>query len=107
MSWKKIVVPFTNEINPSLVEIGKRAWECYTKDNRPEGFAMFHATEGPGRGDEDDHFIVYFSPVAADLCSQAVAKDYTIEPCEAPHNNEPNIAFVFGDPKVMSELRGV
>jgi hypothetical protein len=65
---------------------------------------MFHATEGPGRGDDEDHFIVYFSPVAAESCSEAVS-DYALEPCEAPHRNEPNIAFVFGDPRVMNALR--
>lgn len=104
MSWKKIVLPFTVDINPDVVEIGKRAWECYRNEKQPEGFAMFHATDGPGRGDDDDRWIVYFSPVAAAACSEAVA-DYAMEPCEAPYNNEPNIAFVFGDPKVMGALR--
>lgn len=105
MSWQRIVVPFTTEISPDLVEIGKRAWEVYRNEKQPEGFAMFHATEGPGRGDDEDHFIVYFSPVAASACSKAVVDDYTMEPCEVPYYNEPNIAFVFGDPKVMNELR--
>lgn len=105
MSWQRIVIPFTTDINPDVVEIGKRAWEVYRNESQPEGFAMFHATEGPGRGDEDDHWIVYFSPIAATACNDAVVDDYTMEPCEAPHHNEPNIAFVFGDPKVMNELR--
>ncbi len=105
MSWQRIVIPFTTTINPDVVEIGKRAWEVYQNEKQPEGFAMFHATEGPGRGDEDDHWIVYFSPVAATTCNDVVAEDYTMEPCEVPHHNEPNIAFVFGDPRVMSELR--
>lgn len=104
MSWQRIVLPFTTEINPDIVELGKRAWEVYRNEKQPEGFAMFHATEGPGRGDQDDRWIVYFSPVAAVACSEAVS-DYTLEPCEVPHHNEPNIAFVFGDPKVMGALR--
>jgi hypothetical protein len=104
MEWQRIVIPFTTELNPDMVEIGKRAWEVYRQENEPEGFAMFHATEGPGRGDHEDHFIVYFSPVAATVCSEAVS-DYTFEPCEVPYHNEPNIAFVFGDPKVMGTLR--
>jgi len=104
MSWQRIVLPFTTEINPDMVEIGKRAMECYRQEKQPEGFAMFHATSGPGRGDHEDRFIVYFSPVAAIACSSAVS-DYTLEPCEVPHHNEPNIAFVFGDPKVMGALR--
>lgn len=104
MSWQRIVLPFTTEISPDIVEIGRRAWECYRQGNQPEGFAMFHATEGPGRGDDEDRWIVYFSPVAADVCREAVS-DYTLEPCEVPHHNEPNIAYVFGDPKVMSALR--
>lgn len=103
MSWQRIVIPFTTEINPDMVEIGKQAWECYLKE-KPEGFAMFHATEGPGRGDHEDHFIVYFSPVAANVCSEAIS-DYTFEPCEVPHHDEPNISFVFGDPKVMGALQ--
>ena len=103
MSWQRIVLPFTVDINPDMVEIGKRAWECY-QAQKPEGFAMFHATEGPGEGDDRDHFIVYFSPVAAQACGAAVS-DYTMEPCEVPHHNEPNIAFVLGDPRVMNELR--
>jgi hypothetical protein len=105
MSWKRIVVPFTTDVNPDMVEIGKRAWECYRKDKQPEGFAMFHATEGPGNGDDEDHFVVYFSPVAAESCSEAVSDDYSLEPCQVPHHNEPNIAFVFGDPRVMNALR--
>ena len=104
MSWQRIVLPFTTETSPDMVEIGKRAWECYYQEKEPAGFAMFHATEGPGRGDHEDYFIVYFSPVAATACSAAVS-DYTLEPCEVPHHNEPNIAFVFGDPKVMGALR--
>src|SRR5262249_55698132 len=100
MSWQRIVITFTTDINPDLVEIGKRAWEVFQNEKQPEGFAMFHATEGPGRGDDDDHWIVYFSPVAAKTCAPVV-KDYTLEPCDAPYYNEPNIAFVFGDPKVM------
>ena len=104
MSWQRIVLPFTTETNPDMVAIGKVAWECYRKEKQPEGFAMFHATEGPGKGDEEDRFIVYFSPVAAAACSEAVS-NYTLEPCEVPHHNEPNIAFVLGDPRVMSALR--
>ena len=105
MSWQRIVLPFTVDINPDMVEIGNRAWECYRQEQQPEGFAMFHATEGPGEGDDRDHFIVYFSPVAAQACSSAVVSDYTMEPCEVPHHNEPNIAFVLGDPRVMNALR--
>ena len=71
MSWQRIVLPFTTETSPDMVEIGKRAWECYYQEKEPAGFAMFHATEGPGRGDHEDHFIVYFSPVAATACSIA------------------------------------
>lgn len=104
MSWQRIVLPFTTETNPDMVEIGKVAWECYRNEKQPEGFAMFHATEGPGKGDEEDKFIVYFSPVAAAACSEAVS-NYTLEPCEVPHHNEPNIAFVLGDPRVMNALR--
>ena len=104
MSWQRIVLPFTTETNPDIVELGKRAWEVYRTEQQPEGFAMFHATDGPGKGDQDDRWIVYFSPVAAEKCSEAVS-DYTLEPCEVPHHNEPNIAFVFGDPKVMGALR--
>lgn len=103
MSWQRIVLPFTTEINPDIIEIGKRAWEVY-RHEKPEGFAMFHATAGPGKGDHEDRWIVYFSPVAATVCSEAVS-DYTLEPCEVPHHNEPNIAFVFGDAKVMGVLR--
>jgi hypothetical protein len=104
MSWQRIVLPFTTEINPDMVEIGKLAWECYRKEKQPEGFALFHATGGPGKGDDEDRWIVYFSPIAAEACSEAVS-NYALEPCEVPHHNEPNIAFVFGDPKVMSQLR--
>jgi hypothetical protein len=104
MSWQRIVLPFTTEINPDMVEIGRRAWEVYRQGNQPEGFAMFHATSGPGRGDDEDRWIVYFSPTAAAACSEAVS-DYTLEPCEVPRHNEPNIAYVFGDPKVMAELQ--
>jgi hypothetical protein len=103
MSWHRILLPVTTNIDPNTVEVGKRAWECYEKENKPTGFAMFHATES-GEDGQDEKFVIYLSPVAASLCSEVVA-EYTPEPCEVPHYNEPNIAFVFGDPRVMGELR--
>jgi len=41
MSWQRIVLPFTTETNPDIVELGKRAWEVYRTEQQPEGFAMF------------------------------------------------------------------
>jgi len=29
MSWHKIVIPLTTEIDPDVVQIGKLGWACY------------------------------------------------------------------------------
>ena len=47
---------------------------------------------------------VYLSPVASSLCAN-IAEKYSLEPCKAPARDEPNMAFVFGDPRVMGQLR--
>ncbi len=97
MSWQRIVLPFTTEINPDIVEIGKRAQEVLSPEEiNPKALRCFTRRKALDEGDHEDRFIVYFSPVAATVCSEAVS-DYTLEPCEVPHHNEPNIAFVFGD----------
>jgi hypothetical protein len=103
MSWKRIVLPLRMEICPDTVQIGKLAWECYQREKQPKGFAMFHATIG-SEGGLDDKRIVYFSPVAASLCTE-VKENYEWEPCEVPFHNEPDMAFVFGDPLMMGQLR--
>jgi hypothetical protein len=103
MSWHRILLPLTVEIDPVTVQIGKLAWDCYQKENQPTGFAMFHATEGSEDGLSDKR-VIYLSPVAASICGEVVA-DYAPEPCEVPYNDEPDMAFVFGDPRMMGELR--
>ena len=106
MSWHRIVLPLQNESSPKIVDIGKLGWVCFERENKPEGFAMFHATE-PSEGGSDDKFIVYLSPVATEVCKEELAESYTLEPCEVPANDEPNMIYVFGDPRVMGQLRGV
>jgi hypothetical protein len=106
MSWHRIVFPLTTTINPEVVEIGKIVIARYEAENKPAGFGMFHATQG-SEGELDDKLLVYLSPVASELCSSELSERYTLEPCEAPANDEPNIAWVHGDPRVMNQLRGV
>lgn len=103
MSWHRILLPLTPEIDPNVVEIGKLGWACYEKENKPAGFAMFHASQG-SEGGLDDKRIVYLSPVAAELFSE-IAERFSVEPCEVPACDDPDMAFVFGDPTVMSKLR--
>lgn len=103
MSWHKITLPLNVEIDPDVVRLGDLAKAVYAKENKPEGFAMFHATRG-SEGELDDKFLVYLSPVAAKLCTE-IAETYTLEPCETPARDEPDIAFVFGDPRVMGQLK--
>jgi len=64
---------------------------------------MFHVTIVDGAGREAER-IVYLSPVASSLC-QNIAEKYECEPCRVPARDEPNIAFVFGDPRTMRQLR--
>lgn len=103
MSWQKIILPLTNVIDPNVVEIGKLGWACYERENKPAGFAMFHASRGSKQG-LDDKRLVYLSPVAASLCTE-IAEKFTVEPCEAPARDEPDMAFVLGDPLVMGHLQ--
>lgn len=102
MSWLKFTLPLSAAIDPVVVDIGNIARACYEKEKQPEGFAMFHATRA-GEHEDDDKRLVYLSPVAAELCREVTEK-YTFEPCEVPARDEPNMAFVFGDPRVMGHL---
>ena len=105
MSWNRIVVPLQLD-NADTVAVGNMAWDCYRRANQPEGFAMFHATEGDqsGDGDLDTRMIIYLSPVASEVCRE-ISDKYPFEPCNAPARNEPNMAYVFGDPRMMGQLR--
>lgn len=105
MSWHKITLPLlTHQIDPQVVEIGKWVWDIYEKENKPAGFAMFHATRGSERG-LNDKMLVYLSPVATELCHEVVSEKYELEPCGLPARDEPNMAYVFGDPLVMGHLK--
>lgn len=103
MSWHKILLPLRMDTCPDTVRIGKLVWDCYQSEKEPSGFAMFHATQ-EGEDGTNDKRVVYLSPVAASLCSE-ILESYAAQPCEVPQHNEPNVAFVFGDPRTMSELR--
>lgn len=102
MSWHKITLPLTMEIDPKVVEIGDIARACYERENKPKGFGMLHATR-PGAGGYDTR-LVYLSPVASELCRE-VGELYTLEPCDVPARDEPNMMWCFGDPLVMGMLR--
>jgi hypothetical protein len=106
MSWHKITLPLiTHMIDPNVVQIGDISKAIWQRENRPAGFAMFHATRG-SEGELDDKLLIYLTPVAAELCaSDIAAAGFTVEPCGVPARDEPNAAFVFGDPVTMSELK--
>lgn len=104
MSWNRIVLQFTQEISPDMVKIGEMAWDCYRRAGEPQGFAMFHASEGPGDG-ANDKWIVYLTPVASEVCRE-ISEHYPFEPCtRPPARDEPNMAYVFGDPRMRGQLR--
>ena len=96
MSWHKIEFPSTTETNPDVVNIGKLATDAFLRDDKPQGFGMFHAKRGipdqPG-----SIIIVYLSPVASEMCPE-IMESYTWEPCEAPARDEQDMAWVLGDP---------
>jgi hypothetical protein len=92
------------EIDPKVVEIGDIAKACYAKENQPAGFGMLHASRGDNPNEHDTRFI-YFSPVAYEVCREAIGDRYTLEPCDVPFRDEPGIIWVFGDPHVMGTLR--
>ena len=104
MSWHKITLPLLTEIDPKVVEIGKLVYEVYDKENKPSGFAMFHATRGSVKG-WDDKQLVYLSPVASELCREVLSEKYELEPCGVPAVNEPDMAYVSGDMHVMKDLK--
>lgn len=103
MSWHKITLKLLPEIDPQVVEIGKLGWEVFERENKPAGFAMLHATRA-SESDMDDKFLVYLSPVASELCTE-IAERYTLEPCDVPARDEPDAAWVFGDPLVKGWLK--
>ena len=106
MSWHKIELPIPpmKEIDPKVVEIGDLAKACYEKENKPAGFGMLHASRGSDSMEHDTR-LVYLSPVAYEVCREAIGEHYTLEPCEVPARDEPGIIWVFGDPLVMGMLR--
>lgn len=105
MSWHKITLPIPpmKQIDPKVVEIGDLAKACYAKENQPAGFGMLHASRGSNPNEHDTRFI-YLSPVASELCREAIGELYTLEPCDVPARDEPGIIWVFGDPLVMGML---
>lgn len=103
MFWTRIVLPLTGDDSPDTVKIGNLGWEVYRREKEPAGFAMFHVTITDER-DRQIERIVYLSPIASSLC-QNIAAEYEVEPCKTPARDEPNIAFVFGDPRMMGQLR--
>jgi hypothetical protein len=105
MSWHKITLPIPpmKEIDPKVVEIGDLARERWMGENKPAGFGMLHASRGIDPNEHDTRFV-YLSPVASELCREALS-DYTLEPCDVPARDEPGIIWVFGDPLVMGMLK--
>ena len=103
MSWHKITLKLLPHIDPQVVEIGKLGWDVFERENKPAGFAMLHATRA-SETDMDDTFLVYLSPVASELCTE-IAERYTLEPCDVPARDEPDAAWVFGDPLVKGWLK--
>ena len=103
MSWHKTTFPSTTETNPDVVHIGKLATEVFLREDKPQGFGMFHAKRGipdqPGA-----ILIVYLSPVASEKCPE-IFESYTLEPCEAPARDEQDMAWVLGDPWTKILLR--
>jgi hypothetical protein len=105
MSWNRILLSLKDETcQESIVDIGNRAWDCYRREKEPAGFAMFHATDSLANGGLGDEFIVYLTPVASSVCSE-ISDKYPFEKCQIPARDEPNMAFVFGDPRMMGNLR--
>ena len=105
MPWHKITLPLiSDDIDPNVVEIGDMAKAIFARENQPEGFGMFHATRG-SRGGHEDKFLIYLTPVASELCNETIAEKFTVEPCGTPARDEPDIAYVFGDPRTMGMLK--
>jgi len=105
MSWHKITLPIPpmKQTDPQVVELGDIAKDCYLRENKPAGFGMLHASRGSDPMEHDTR-LVYFSPVAYELCREAIGDRYTVEPCDVPARDEPGIIWVFGDPLVMGML---
>jgi hypothetical protein len=104
MSWQKITLPIVEEqpIDPKVVEIGNFVVNRCVQLNTPAGFGMFHASRGNDKVQHDKR-LIYLTPVAAELCPE-LRENYTLEPCDVPARDEPDMAFVFGDPLTMGHL---
>ena len=104
MSWHKITLPLSMEIDPNVVKIGDMAKAIFARENKPDGFGMFHATRG-SKGGYEDKFLVYLTPVASELCRQEIGESFTLEPCDVPARDEPHMSWVFGDPRSKNLLK--
>src|SRR5262249_46946306 len=103
MSWNRIKFSLKIEnCQETIIDIGNLGWECYHREKEPEGFAMFHATDSRENGGLGNEFIVYLSPVASAVCDK-ISEKYELEECRTPARDEPNMAFVFGDPRMMGK----
>ena len=105
MEWHKITLPLvTDNIDPNVVEIGDMAKAIYTRENQPAGFGMYHATRG-SKGGHEDKFLIYLTPVATELCKETIGEKFTLEPCDPPARDEPDMSWVFGDPLTKNTLK--
>jgi hypothetical protein len=92
------------ETDPKVVEIGDIVRTSWLGENKPAGFGMLHASRGSDPNEHDTR-LIYLSPVASELCREALSESYTLEPCDVPARDEPGIIWVFGDPLVMGWLK--
>ena len=89
MSWHKISLPIPpmKQIDPKVVEIGDLARECWMREKKPAGFGMLHASRGSDPNEHDTRFV-YLSPVATELCREALS-DSPLKPAMYPRAMNP------------------
>lgn len=105
MSWHKIKLSHDpTKIDPNVVHIAELARAVYLRENKPKGFGMFHATRAM-TGVTKDTLLIYLTPLATEMCPEIAEEGFTLEPCEAPACDEPDVAFILGDPVTMSDLK--
>lgn len=95
MGWHKLVFPLLSS-NPAqqAFTITALAQNIDEQAGNPKGFAIFSGWEF-GEDNASTNSVLYFSPVAASLCANAIAQP--LIPCEKPDQNEEGFGLAYGD----------
>lgn len=104
MTWSKLVFPLAGAEPIKLAfALTIAAQDIDNKAGNPDGFAIFSGWEF-GEDNENTNHVLYFSPVAANLCASALAPKFP-EPCDPPNREALGFGLAYGPPQSWDLLK--